>query len=99
MTGISYETWRGLQIAYETDMNAINEAKALKLENSDLVSEGKIASAIDGSFCKKLGVFPKGRLTTLKKVKKLKQFFMFSDLSMLNSFNSAVSYRNEKKSF
>lgn len=89
LTGISLKTWMNLQNAY--DIKVIEIEEAMKTDEKD------ICQMIDFSFLKKMGLVENRRYLIDEKIKELRKLLNMSNLSLLNNFNSAVSYRNNQK--
>lgn len=86
LSGISLKTWINLQSAY--DIKVIEMKEAMKKDEKD------ICNMIDFSFFKKMGIVENRRYLIDEKIKELRKILNMANLSLLNNFNSSVSYRN-----
>lgn len=91
LTGISFGTWMNLQNEYDKDMFEIEEAKH--------TDEEQIVKSIDFGYFKKYGLVADRRYSSIEKIKELRRILNVANITYLESFNPAVSYRNPSKCF
>lgn len=91
LTGISFGTWMNLQNEYDKDMFEIEEAKK--------TDEKQIVDLIDFKYFKEHGLVADGRYSFSEKIKELRRILNVANITYLETFNPAVSYRNPSKHF
>lgn len=86
LTGVDYQSWMNLQNAYDR--------KRLEIDKKMEEDEKQIATLIDLTYFKDLGIAENKRHTMVEKITVLRNCLNVSNLCYLSNFNPAVSYRN-----
>ena len=89
LTGVSTKTWMNLQNAYNL--------KVLEIKESKEMDESKICRQIDFNYFKKHKLVEPGIYNEKQKIEKLRTVLKVADLTLLDTFNYSVSYRNTKE--
>ena len=95
VTGISIKTWLNLQANFDS--------KIEEIENEKNQNEKKVCNCINFSYLESNGYIAKKRYKLKQKIEVLHKLLNLSNLTRLEDFNAAVSYRrststNERKS-
>nr|WP_153384737.1 HigA family addiction module antitoxin [Companilactobacillus halodurans] len=89
MTGISVKTWFNLQEKYDLEVIKIKNQ-----QNED--KEIEVVNQIDFGYFKRNNLVDNQRYSVKEKIESLRKLLKLSNLTILEKFNSVVSYRNSK---